>query len=188
MAVAERVGAVEPSAGLMTRALRALGRGLLALPWPLAAALPVLWAGLIWRLSSRPVPFPTGVSVVWELVSNLAHAPLFGLLCLFTAAFTWRGSRGSLGSRGWPVVSRARALALVALVGAYGVLDEWHQSRTPGRDSSAFDVVTDVVGAAMVLWIVAYLGRPDARERGLWARLVAAMAASVAAAALSSLS
>lgn len=182
MAVAERVTAVEPSAGPMTRALRALGRVLLALPWPLAAALPVLWAGLIWRLSSRPVPFPTGVSIVWELVSNLAHAPLFGLLCLFSAAFSWRGSRG------WPVVGRARALALVALVGAYGVLDEWHQSRTPGRDSSAFDVVTDVVGASMVLWIVAYLGRPDAREGGLWARLAAAMAASVAAAALSSLS
>ena len=66
------------------------------------------------------------------------------------------------------------------------VVDEWHQSHVPGRDASALDVLTDVTGVACVVWIVAFLGREDATERGLRARfalglglcLVAALAST----------
>ena len=40
-----------------------------------------------------------------------------------------------------------------------------------GRDASPLDVVTDVVSAALVLWIVVALGRADLTERGLLRRL-----------------
>jgi hypothetical protein len=59
----------------------------LRVPWPLALALPALWALLIWDLSSHRVPLPTHENKFWELLSNLAHAPLFGTLTLL-----WRRS------------------------------------------------------------------------------------------------
>jgi VanZ family protein len=159
--------------------LRAGGRFLLRLPALLALVLTVLWGSLIWSLSARHVPLPSGGSAFWELVSNLAHAPLFGLLGLFLATLLLRGDAGE-----WPRF-HARSVALVlALVVTYGAIDEWHQSHVPGRDASPLDIVTDLTGASLVLWIAAYLGRHGASERGLWLRLLAGLVLCVAAAGL----
>lgn len=132
-----------------------VGRGLLRLPRPLALLLPLLWMGLIWNLSSRTFDAPAGGFGMWEYVANLAHAPLFGLLALFWCAALVRGASaaGTL-----PPLGARHAGGVLALVAVYALLDEWHQSHTPGRDPSAGDVATDLVGAACVLWIVATLG------------------------------
>jgi VanZ family protein len=166
-------------AGRTLSGLRAAGGFLLRLPGFVKLTLAVLWASLIWSLSSRDVPLPSDGSTFWELVSNMAHAPLFGLLGLFLAAFLLRGDASA-----WPRF-HARTVALVlALVVAWGATDEWHQSRVPGRDASPLDIVTDFTGAALVLWIAAYLGRHGASERGLWVRLLAGVVLCVAAAGL----
>ncbi|HEX6882048.1 MAG TPA: VanZ family protein [Planctomycetota bacterium] len=167
--------------GPLARALRAAGSFLLRVPLPLALLIVLLWGLVIWDLSSTRVPLPRGSSLGWEFLSNLAHAPLFGLLALWLAAVVLRERDG-----GWPRPSRARDALVLGLVLAYGVLDELHQSRVPGRDASALDVLTDVVGALLVLWIVRSLGRVP--ERTLLTRLGLGLLACCASAALALLS
>lgn len=140
-----------------------------------------LWGAMIWSLSARRVPAPVTETFVGEWISNLAHAPLFGLLGLWIAALVLR--RAARDGHGWPVVERGSVAIVLGLVGAWGMVDEWHQSRVPGRDSSVFDVVTDLVGAGMVLWVVAALGEGNG-ERVLWRRMGAATVACVASALL----
>ena len=70
----------------------------------------------------------------------------------------------------------------------YGVLDELHQSRVPGRDASALDVLTDLVSGAAVLWIVFTLARRELPERALLARLGLGVCLCAASAALAMLS
>ena len=77
-------------------------------------------------------------------------------------------------------------LRIVVFAGAFGLVDELHQHLAGrGRDFSLFDVLTDVVGAACVLAVAAYVKRPGATAGGVAARLavstVACLAAAVAA-------
>src|SRR5512134_1241703 len=98
-------------AGALTRALRAAGGFLLRVPLPLALVLVGLWGLLIWDLSSHAVPLPAGKSLGWEFLSNLAHAPLFGLLSLWLAAVVLRERGG-----GWPRPGVGRSALVLALV------------------------------------------------------------------------
>lgn len=159
--------------------LRRAGLVLLALPAPLVWTLVVAWMGAIWLLSSRHGSDQTASSLR-AVVANMAHAPVFGLLGLMIAAALLRPAAVA----GWPAVDLRRGASVLAGVGIYAVIDEWHQSFVPGRSSSAMDVLTDLLGAGCVLWIVAYLGRGEASERGLGLRLLAGIAACTISAAL----
>lgn len=170
-------------AGPLTRGLRTTGSFLLRVPWPLALVLLAGWGLLIWDLSSKRAPLSGGDSPWWELASNLAHAPLFGTLTLLIAALCLRRSDGI-----WPRPDARRVGLVLALALGYGVLDELHQSRVPGRDASVLDVLTDLVSAVLVLWIVFTLGRRELAERQLVARLGLGIAVCVASAALAMLS
>jgi VanZ family protein len=174
---AERGRGPRPLAGL-----RAAGRGLLALPRLLPAVLALAWMGFIWRLSSASyAPGPAGLW--YKTVANCAHAPLFGLLALFVAAAVLRSpARGA-----WPRLRRLDVALILGVVLVWGALDEWHQSRVPGREPALGDLATDVVGGASVVWIIAYLGRPDATDGGLCARLGAGVALCCAQAFLAAL-
>ena len=101
------------------RGLRGVGRFLLRVPWPFVLVLLVLWGALIWDLSSHSAPAPAGPSLLWEFLSNLAHAPLFGILALFAAALVLRERGGA-----WPSPRPARLALVLALVLGYGALDE----------------------------------------------------------------
>lgn len=173
----------DSDAGPVTGALRAAGRFLLRLPLPLALLLGVLWALVIWDLSSQATPLRTGVSPTWELLSNLAHAPVFGVLALFLGAALLRERDGD-----WPRPRAARIALVLLLTAGYGAVDEWHQGRVPGRDASALDALTDLVGAALVLWIAYGLGRGALRERELLARLGLGVLLCLGSAALALLS
>jgi len=168
-----------PSAdpGFLGRFLVRVGERLLAVPLVLALFAPLAWGVMIWRLSSHSIPLPAESPLFWELVSNLAHAPLFGILTLLVAAVLLRPAA-------WPSPGAARLVPILALVVAYGITDEWHQSTVPGRDASALDVLTDLVASVQVLWIVAYLGRPERNDAGLWGRLAIGVLLCVATAAL----
>jgi len=101
---------------------------------------PVAWMGLIFGLSAQPdLPHP-GMGWADLLVSNGAHAFVFGVL-----AVLWRRALGGV-RRAWPI-----ALALTLL---YAVSDEFHQMFVPGRCADPWDLVADGVGAVvgLILW------------------------------------
>jgi VanZ family protein len=109
--------------------------------WAIAAA---GVAVAIFVLSSIPAEelARTGIRI-WD---KAAHAGVWAVLafCLGRA----------LGAR-------PHAVALtIGLAAGYGVLDEIHQSFTPGRDTSGWDIVADATGA-----IVGALAAAAARRR-----------------------
>lgn len=140
---------------------------------------------LIWTLSAREGS-DLPAAGLWPILANTGHAFLFGILALLLAAIRLRHvpTATSGPSGGWPQLTRGRVIGLLALVGAYGLVDEWHQSLVPGRGPSVLDIATDLVGAGCVLWIIAYLGRADAGGAGLNARLVTCIVACVGVAAV----
>ena len=150
--------------------LRGIGRALVGLPGVLSFGLVLAWMGLIWFCSSRDIRPPGGgTGALWGLFANFGHAPLFGLLGLFVAAFLLRREGGA---ERLPRLGGATAALVVGWVALYGWVDEWHQSRTAGRESSVLDIATDVTGAVCVVWIANYLARDDSTERGLRRRLL----------------
>ncbi len=165
----------EPSRAPWSSFLRAVGHFLLGLPRPVPFLLALAWMVLIWALSAQSFPTRGEGNLAWGTLANLAHAPLFGFLGLFLAAGVLRAP----ASGGWPAWSWGMALGVLSTVGVYGLVDEWHQGSVPGRDPSGLDVVTDVVGCASVLWIIAYLGQAQGSEAGLVRRLLVALALCV---------
>ncbi len=164
------------------RYLRSAGQALLAQPRWLAWLAPLAWAAMLFLLSTfsgpvddRPV-FPMQ-GFIW----NFAHPVLFGLLALLVIPVA---PRRALGQHQWTAMTGIGALWTVLLVTLYGFTDELHQSTVPGRDASLLDVCSDGVGAAAVVAVVLYLGRPDANSRGLWIRFLGGLGACIAVAGL----
>ena len=159
--------------------LRRVGAWLQTTPRPLAWLLLIGWMGAIAWLSSVPSsdlpPTPFG-----GFPGNLAHAGLYGLLALWAALGVEREG-------GWPRLDARAVASILGLVLAYALFDEWRQSLTPGRQPSAWDVMTDLAGASSTLVVAAYVGRPKALERGLWRRLAWGLAACSASATLATL-
>lgn len=88
--------------------------------------LPVLaWMGLLWTSSARPA----GCGPELRGWDKLAHAGAYAALA-------------SLVYRALP-----SGPAAVALAAGYGVVDELHQSRVPGRSPDPLDWVADLLGA-----------------------------------------
>jgi VanZ family protein len=158
--------------------LRGLGRGLLRISRA-ASALPVLlWALLIWRLSSFPPRAAADHVSLRIFLANCGHAGEFGVLALLLALAL---PRTAAAGGAWPALETRGALLVLALVALYALIDELHQAATPGRDASLLDVTTDLCGAACVLWVAAYVGSPPASEAGLARRLAASLAACLVA-------
>ncbi len=114
----------------------------------------VVYAAAIFALSAQSeITAP-------DLVSNfdkVCHAIEYGgFTAVLAVALTAGGSP--------LVLTRAALLATL-----YGVTDEYHQSFTPGRDSSVWDVAADATGAATVAGLLALLRRrakrPASRPR-----------------------
>jgi VanZ family protein len=156
--------------------LRAVGRMLQRIPRAGGLALVALWLGFITWLSSHPATGAPG-PVFRSFLFNSAHAPLFGLLALWMLLCLPR--RG-----GWPVLDRRAAVVVLAAVLLAGIVDEVHQSFTPGRDPSVADLLTDLVGAGCVLWIAHFLTRTTSTEAGLWRRLALGTLACAACGAI----
>jgi VanZ family protein len=98
--------------------------------WAIAAA---GVAVAIFVLSSIPAEelARTGIRI-WD---KAAHAGVWAVLAFCVGR--------ALGAR-----PRATLVAIALGVG-YGVLDEIHQSFTPGRDTSGWDIVADATGAVI---------------------------------------
>lgn len=181
-------GQVDPGPGLV-EGLRRFGRVLLRprLPWSLVP--PALWVLLIW-LASEFAGAPSGArTLIFKVLGNGMHAFEFGVLTLLALPLARRREAPEGAYIGaWVRLAPAQVLGLLGLALLCAVVDELHQIWVPGRVASVFDVLTDVTGAACVLWIASYLGREDAREGTLRRRLGLGILACTGAACLSTLS
>jgi VanZ family protein len=165
----------EPAA--LTSLLRSVGAALQRLPRPLAALATVAWMGVITALSAMPAK-KVGGHPILSFVWNLGHAPIFGILAACLALCMPRMD-------GWPRLGRREVVSVLAVVLAFAVFDELHQGRVVGREASVLDLVTDLTGAACMLWIVRFVGRPAARDGDLRSRLALCVLLCACAAALS---
>jgi hypothetical protein len=162
-------------------ALCRFGQGLLSLPRGAVVALLLGWSYLMLWAMTLPSQPAEGINYFKSWVTDLGHAPLFGLWVLCMVPFLPRnGEWVVLGKRAWAV--------LLSMTLAFGVTSEWLQSSIPGRVAAWGDVVTDLVGAICVLWVVSYLGSPGASEAGTRSRLLRGVVACCAAALLATLS
>jgi len=87
---------------------------------------------------SFPGSDPATLVLVHHFVRKAAHLAVFGILVLL-----WHRALGNT-PRG--VVPAALAVTIV-----FAGLDEFHQSFTPGRTASVFDVGWDTAGATLAL-------------------------------------
>ena len=117
-------------------------------------------AMLYWLSSLPGTPLPEDAAYhrlfQWMVpaVQNALHVPAYAALTL-----AWRWALGA-----WLRSPTSCALGACAIASACGVLDEWHQSFVPGRFASAADVVLDIAGVALGIWLAAWIGssRPHA--------------------------
>lgn len=121
------------------------------------ALLALAWMGVIFWVSSGPVPPVVPDQLLDLLVKKAGHFSAYALL----AVLCWLALRGRVSARLAPVV------AFVVAVG-YAGSDELHQSFNPTRHPSILDVGIDALGAAMALWLVLRVARSrqDGRDPG----------------------
>jgi VanZ family protein len=81
-------------------------------------------------------------------IQNALHVPAYAALTL-----AWRWALGA-----WMRSPVSCVLGASAIASVCGVLDEWHQSFVPGRFASATDVVLDIAGVALGIWLAAWIG------------------------------
>lgn len=105
---------------------------------------PVLWAFIIFRFSSGPVPQAS--SLYWPNFAFMkgAHAFFYGILALLLY-------RAYLGI-GLPRKKSALLAFWISVL--YGVSDEFHQMFTQTREARVRDVFFDAFGAGVFLYII----------------------------------
>jgi hypothetical protein len=110
-------------------------------------------AGLFW-VSSLPGMPVTGDPAIdslfyWipPIVQNVLHIPAYAVL---TLALRW-------SVRAWLRALNTAALGACAIASAFAVFDEWHQGFVPGRHASPADVMLDLVGVALGIWLAAWI-------------------------------
>lgn len=177
-------------AGPWLRGVRWAGGILLRPSRALALLPPLAWAAAIWLASAysgnlvtvRPTP-------LIKFLGNGVHAFEFGLLALLCVPVVPRRNAfepmadGRL--REWANLRLPEAAGILLVVLVYAIVDEAHQALVPGRVTSMYDVLTDVVGAACVLSVVQLAGRRDATDGALLKRVGLCLVACSLAAGLS---
>ena len=109
----------------------------------------VLYAGLIFYLSSQSYPEQFVPNFLLKLGDKALHAMEYGLL----GFLCYRAFRHAAGT--W-CEQHAVLLAVVAAT-VYGATDEWHQAFVPFRDSDRWDLATDLLGACVGVAVWAWI-------------------------------
>ncbi len=107
----------------------------------------ILWAGIIFKLSSGAVPSVSKVYIQDFLFKKSAHMFFFGTL-------------GVLFFRALKINNINTATALIwsfVFVFLYGVSDEFHQSFTQVREARVRDIGFDSLGGVLALSLTYYL-------------------------------
>mgnify|MGYP001409541708 CR=1 FL=1 len=120
----------------------------------LIRVLPLVYALLIWHLSSLPQDAQIDTGLPWDRqIKESLHLVEFGILYLLLAA----------AAAAWGKDHHVWRAALAVLAGMYGLVDEWHQSYVPTRSASLFDFLKDSIGV-----YVCWRWSETARGRSLW--------------------
>ena len=112
-------------------------RGASAAAWLVVVA----WAALIFTLSAQST-LPDLTQGLPDLQDIAGHLLVYAGLAFWLLQALQRT----------PGVRRPWLWAFVLAV-LYGLSDEFHQSFVPNRHPDLFDVATDMVGAALALWL-----------------------------------
>lgn len=134
----------------MKLALRGLYPRWLARPAWQRAALCALALGAIAFVSFLPVGGSSSLPDATSFLLNWGHQFLYGALAVALAA----AAGLDLGRPRW--AARAGVVALVALA---GILDELHQGATASRQSSLWDLGSDILGAILALTAAGWTAR-----------------------------
>ena len=103
----------------------------------------VIWACMIYVLSSRPVLGGSGIFLLSDfLLKKAAHIFVFGMLYFWLLVGASQGFREHLSYR--------KQAIFFVLVFLYAIFDEVHQSFTPGRVPTLRDVGYDMLGAGLI--------------------------------------
>lgn len=114
------------------------------LVWINAFAPPVVWAGVIFLLSSQQSLPGFEVSVLDFLFKKTAHMFVYAVLYLLL----FRGVDLVTDSKSDP---RIKLFLPIVLVLCYAVSDEIHQSFIPNRYATLRDVGYDILGSSLVI-------------------------------------
>ena len=104
---------------------------------------PLLWMAIIFYLSAQPDLPHAPDARLDALLKKTGHATEYALLFLLLLR-AWQRHRG---------VDTALCRSLWT-TGAYAVSDELHQALVPGRYSSGYDVLIDVSGVLLLVWLL----------------------------------
>lgn len=103
-----------------------------------------------------PNTTPESMAVVHVVTRKLAHLTEYAILG-FLAARAFRSSPRMAIRRRWFLIS-------LALIVAYALLDEYHQSFVPTRTASVFDSFIDMTGGLIALVVVSRKGAKVQRQ------------------------
>lgn len=120
----------------------------------------VIWAVVIFLFSARPTRRAT--QIFWQdfIIKKSAHVFEYGVLTLLL----YRALK-EVG-----VEKKEAGVYSIILAVLYGVSDEFHQSFTPGRESTIRDVIFDTIGAILAIYgLWRYLPKAPKKLR-LWAK------------------
>jgi hypothetical protein len=124
-------------------------------------ALPFLIMAAFYWLSSLPgtqLPDDPKLYALFYWISpalqNTLHVPAYAVL-----AGAWRWVLGA-----WLRSSSAQTIGACIIAVAYGVFDEWHQSFVPGRYASLTDIVLNIAGVALGIWLATLVSRYAGRD------------------------
>ena len=110
----------------------------------------ILWAGMIFFLSSIP-DLRSGLPNIFDLIlRKIAHAGEFGVLAILVMR--------AISSSSFKQIKQSTISTIVIviiIVILYAISDEIHQDFVPGRIASATDVLIDSIGALTGLLIFA---------------------------------
>ena len=125
-------------------------------PPKICVAIPLLIMGILYWLSSIPgTRLPNSPELYglfyWmpPALQNILHVPAFAAL-----AWAWHWALS-----GWVRSKTAVTLFAIGLSVICGILDEWHQSFVPGRYASVVDVIFDIAGVGLGIWLAARASR-----------------------------
>lgn len=107
---------------------------------------PVIWAGLIFFLSSQSTLPSLEQSIFDYILKHVAHVVVFGVLFFLVQRAQHVLHPATKSSTNWRVI-----LIPLTITMTYALLDEVHQSFVPNRHPSLMDLGFDLIGAGTVL-------------------------------------
>lgn len=105
---------------------------------------PVVWAILIYQVSSNSVPVASKIDWIDFLIKKTAHIAEYFVLSTLTY-------RGLINSR---VNKKEAGIVTIILTVIYAMSDEFHQSFSPTRTPRIRDVGFDTIGASLAIWTI----------------------------------